>query len=169
MTNKDVATRRFRSACKGLAEEVNKQLFEGSRKWYWVADFVGGSCDFGDTDFLTPEDMVVILESGMTYDKYVEWRDANIKYGETKGFINLRSWLMGCRHDLMKPKKKEDDGKRMFEYKTIKVPSEKDPIMVLNEEGEQGWELLLAKWEFNPCFWLKREITGTNKREEDEP
>lgn len=96
----------FRNACHDLARAVNDQLFEGTRSPYWVADEVGGICDFGDTDFLTPEDMVLLLEYGVSYDDYVEWREANVKYGETKGFINLKSWLRGCRHSMMAEKAK---------------------------------------------------------------
>lgn len=89
----------FDTACRDLVNLVNDQLFESSRSPYWVADEVGGICDFGDTDFLTPEEMVLILKHGVSYDDYVEWREANIKYGDTKGRIKLKSWLRGCRHD----------------------------------------------------------------------
>ena len=93
------ALAKFDTACRDLVNLVNDQLFETSRSPYWVADEVGGICDFGDTDFLTPEEMVLILEHGVSYDDYVEWREANIKYGDTKGRIKLKSWLRGCRHD----------------------------------------------------------------------
>lgn len=89
----------FDTACRDLVNLVNDQLFESSRSPYWVADEVGGICDFGDTDFLTPEEMVLILKHGISYDDYVEWREANIKHGDTKGRITLKSWLRGCRHD----------------------------------------------------------------------
>ena len=89
----------FDTACRDLVNLVNDQLFESSRSPYWVADEVGGICDFGDTDFLTPEEMVLILKHGVSYDDYVEWREANIKYGDTKSRIKLKSWLRGCRHD----------------------------------------------------------------------
>lgn len=90
---------RFENDCNELARLVNKYLFNDERHWYWVDDYVGGTCDFGDTDFLTPEEMVLILKHGISYDDYVEWREANIKYGDTKGRIKLKSWLRGCRHD----------------------------------------------------------------------
>lgn len=88
----------FHNACNLLAELVNAQLFEGSRAWYWVAGDVGGLCDFEDCDFLSPEDMVRIIEHEMTYDEYAEWRDANLGKEE---YINLRSWLKGARHDML--------------------------------------------------------------------
>lgn len=44
--------------------------------------------------------MVLVLQANLTYDEYAEWRDANIKYGETKGNINLKSWLKGCRFSI---------------------------------------------------------------------
>lgn len=88
----------FRVACYNLAEAVNEQLFEGSRKPYWVAEEVGGVCDFDDIDFLRPEEMVRIINVGMTYDEYAEWRDANVN---NRQFINLSSWLKGLRHDML--------------------------------------------------------------------
>ena len=94
----------FHKACKDLANRVNEHLFEGCRDWYWVGDEIGGLCDFNDTDFLKPEEMVLILEKEISYDDYAEWRDANIKYGDTKGHINLQSWIMGCRHSMLADK-----------------------------------------------------------------
>lgn len=94
----------FYAACNALANAVNVQLFESLREPYWVANEVGGLCDFEDTDFLTPEEMVLVLQANLTYDEYVEWRDANIKYGEIKGNINLKSWLKGCRFSMIADK-----------------------------------------------------------------
>lgn len=91
------AVQRFKVACNDLAEAVNKQLFEDSRTWSWVADVVGDSCDFEDSDFLNPEDMVLIIENKMTYSEYAAWRDANL---DNENFINLKSWLKGARHDM---------------------------------------------------------------------
>lgn len=96
----------FYAACNALANAVNVQLFESLRDPYWVANEIGGLCDFEDTDFLTPEEMVLVLQANLTYDEYVEWCDANIKYGETKGNINLKSWLKGCRFSMIADKPK---------------------------------------------------------------
>ena len=92
----------YRAACQDLAEAVNAQLFEGHRKPYWIGDIVGGECDFDDCDILSTEEMALILSKGVTYDQYAEWRDANIDEGQ---FVNLQSWLMGCRHRMLKPTK----------------------------------------------------------------
>ena len=90
------------NACNLLATLVNEQLFEGNRSWYWVADDIGGLCDFEDSDFLSPEEMVCIIEHHLTYDEYAEWRDANLDDGR---YINLKSWLMGLRHDMIDKEK----------------------------------------------------------------
>lgn len=92
----------FRVACDGLAASVNQQLFGGCRKWYWIGDEVGGVCDFEDCDVLKPEDMVRVIENNMTYDEYAEWRNANLDDGR---YINLKSWLMGLRHDMIDKEK----------------------------------------------------------------
>mgnify|MGYP003400250612 CR=1 FL=1 len=84
----------FKTACNCLAELVNIQLFDGFRKWYWIGE---------EIDVLNPEDMVRIIENNMTYDEYAEWRDANLDHAQ---YINLKSWLMGARHDMFN---KNDD------------------------------------------------------------
>ena len=94
--------KQYKDSCNELAELVNMQLFDGCRKWYWIADEVGGACDFEETDVLNPEDMVRIIENGLTYDEYAEWRDDNI---DNNRYINLKSWLMGLRHDMLTEEK----------------------------------------------------------------
>ena len=91
--------RKYKKACDDLAELINEQLFDGCREWYWIGDEVGGACDFEVTDVLNPEDMVRIIENGLTYDQYAEWRETNLDNGR---YINLKSWLMGLRHDMLK-------------------------------------------------------------------
>ena len=87
-------------ACQELAEKVNEQLFEGCREIHWVGDEVGGACDYDGTDFLTPDQMVLIIQHEMTYEQYAEWRDSN---NDHQGkWINLKSWIMGLRHDMIK-------------------------------------------------------------------
>ena len=94
----------FKFACNSLATAVNKQLFDGCRKWYWIGDEVGGVCDFEDCDLLNPEDMVRVIENNMTYDEYAEWREANLN---NNYYIHLKSWLMGERHDMFKEDKEQ--------------------------------------------------------------
>lgn len=99
----------FERACDELARQVNHRLFDGSRSWYWVGCRIGGTCDFGDSDLLTPEEMVIILQTPhFTYDEYAEWRDANTDNIEHKGFINLLSWIKGCRHFMLPDKNDKD-------------------------------------------------------------
>ena len=88
----------FKDSCNKVAESVNKQLFDGCRRWYWIGEEVGGACDFEECDVLNPEDMVRIVENGLTYDEYAEWREANLDHAQ---YINLKSWLMGARHDML--------------------------------------------------------------------
>ena len=94
----------FRESCDRLAELVNEQLFDGCRKWYWIGNEVGGLCDFEECDVLNPKDMVRIIENGLTYDEYAEWRDANL---DNNRYIKLKSWLMGERHNMFKEEKEQ--------------------------------------------------------------
>lgn len=89
-------------ACERLVKITNKQLFEGSRQTYWIGGVCGGLCCFDDTDFLSPEEMVLVIQHEVTYEQYAEWREANLA-SECK--INLQSWLKGARHSMQKDKK----------------------------------------------------------------
>lgn len=88
----------FNNACNSIADEVNRKLFDGCRSWYWIGSEVGGLCDFEDTDILNVPDMILLLENEYTYEQYAEWRDANI---ENEKNINLNSWIMGARHEML--------------------------------------------------------------------
>lgn len=90
---------KFSNVCNELAGRINHLLFEDSREFHWILDIPGGLCDFEDTDLLTPDEMVLILEYNMSYEQYAEWREANLTHKPT---INLRSWLMGLRHEMIK-------------------------------------------------------------------
>lgn len=93
------AINNFQQSCFDLVEQVNEKLFNGDRPGgYWVGNEVGGTYDFGDTDFLTPEEMMLILLHHMTYEDYSAWREGNLN--DTEHYINLRSWLMGARHEM---------------------------------------------------------------------
>lgn len=86
--------KKYKDACNLLASIVNDQLFDGCRDWYCVGDEVCGLCDFEDTDFLSHEDIVRIIENDITYDEYAEWREANL---DNNRYINLKSWLTFIR------------------------------------------------------------------------
>lgn len=88
-------------ACERLVEITNKQLFGGIRQTCWIGGVCGGLCCF-DIDLLSPEEMVLIIQYEVTYEQYVEWREANFA-NESK--INLQSWLKGTRHSMQKDKK----------------------------------------------------------------
>lgn len=97
----------YNRACDMLARRTSYHLFadrddpeDDGREFYWIGDDVGGLCDFGDCDILTPDDMVRILRDNVPYDKYAEWRDASLEQPHNAPHINLRSWLMGARYDL---------------------------------------------------------------------
>ena len=89
-------------ACEKLVDIINEKLFDDSRDPYWIGGVCGGLCDFGDTDFLTPEEMTLIIRYEVIYEQYAEWREDNLA-NERK--INLLSWLKGARHSMMKVKK----------------------------------------------------------------
>lgn len=102
---KNMAVAMFHSYCNQLATLVNDQLFDGCRDWSWIGDEVGGMCDFEESDVLSPEDMVRILKHNISYDDYAAWREANLDHEK---YINLKSWLMGLRHDMLDEENTEE-------------------------------------------------------------
>lgn len=96
--------REYREACENLKEAVNEQLFEGGRTPYWIGDEVGGLCDFEGYMILSATDMVLIIEHDLTYEQVSEWINAGVDYNfgrEKTHYINLQSWLMGARYDML--------------------------------------------------------------------
>ena len=94
-----LAVQMYKASCKRIADIINEQLFDSCREWSWVGGEVGGLCDFEDTDVISTEDMVRIIENDVGYDEYAEWREANL---DNNRYITLKSWLMGARHDMFK-------------------------------------------------------------------
>lgn len=93
-------------ACERLVNVINEQLFDDSRDPYWIGGVCGGLCDFGDTDFLTTEEMALIIRNEVTYEQYAEWREANLA-NESK--IDLQSWLKGALLSMQKDKKANNE------------------------------------------------------------
>lgn len=126
--SKNKAIRRFHTDVNALASLVNEQIFENCRNYYWVGDEVGGICDFDDVDFLTPTEMVLILENNLTYDQYEEWRNADLDYNADKEasqqrHINLDSWLRGARYEMFDKQTTVPSGKPEV---SIKADAEED-------------------------------------------
>lgn len=94
----------FNTACNNLAQAVNEQLFDGKCKTYCIGDEVGGLCDFDGYAVLSPIDMVLIIEHNLTYEQVSEWINAGVDYNfgrEKTHYINLQSWLMGARYEML--------------------------------------------------------------------
>ena len=94
----------YRAACENLKGAANEQLFEGGRRPYWIGDEVGGLCDFEEYMILSTTDMVLIIEHDLTYEQVSEWINAGVDYNfgrEKTHYINLQSWLMGARYDML--------------------------------------------------------------------
>lgn len=103
MNNKSII-KAFNTACNNLVQAVNEQLYDGKCKPYWIGDEVGGLCDFEEYMILSTTDMVLIIENNLTYEQVSEWINAGVDYNfgrEKTHYINLQSWLMGARYDML--------------------------------------------------------------------
>ena len=94
----------FSTACNNLAQAVNEQLFDGKCKPYWIADIVGGLCDFDGYAVLSPTDMVLIIDHNLTYDQVMEWINMGVDYNHWRvdeKYINLDAWIKGARYEML--------------------------------------------------------------------
>lgn len=82
---------KYEALCNDIAEMVNKRLFDGKRKWYWIGEEIGGICDFEDTDFINMAEMLSIIKYNVTFDEYNSWHSYSID--EPTHSFSLRSWI----------------------------------------------------------------------------
>ncbi len=45
-----------------------------------------------------------------------------------------------------------------FEYKTIIIPDDEDPVPILNAEGKNGWEVIFIEYDYAHRIWMKRKL-----------
>lgn len=47
---------------------------------------------------------------------------------------------------------------QIFEYKTIIIPDDEDPVPILNTEGQNGWEVIFIEYDYAHRIWMKRKL-----------
>lgn len=45
-----------------------------------------------------------------------------------------------------------------FEYKTILISDDEDPVPILNAEGQNGWEVIFIEYDYAHRIWMKRKL-----------
>lgn len=45
-----------------------------------------------------------------------------------------------------------------FEYKTILISEDENPIPILNAEGQNGWEVIFIEYDYGYRIWLKLKL-----------
>lgn len=45
-----------------------------------------------------------------------------------------------------------------FEYKTILISDDEDPVPILNAEGQNGWEVIFIEYDYAHIIWMKRRL-----------
>lgn len=74
--------RMYQEGCDTLARMVADRLFDGV-PYYWVGDVVGGIADFGDTNFLSMEDIAYVVEGNVTYEEYEKYNEFRLNMPST--------------------------------------------------------------------------------------
>lgn len=45
-----------------------------------------------------------------------------------------------------------------FEYKTISITDDENPVPILNAEGQNGWEVIFIEYDYAHRIWMKRKL-----------
>ena len=87
-------------ACR-YTEELNAEFDLVPEEGWWIGDEIGGMYCNGDAFSVTFEDMVFIVNTGISKDEYLEWVEYSLWAHEFGQVVpNLKSWHAGCpRHD----------------------------------------------------------------------
>ena len=94
----------YKDSCNRIACAFSSKYFDDT-EFYWVANEVGGLCEFGDYYF-NVQDMVFCLENNLQEDEPLEWQDYCVRCSLISHDIptpNLKSWHLGC------PRKSEEE------------------------------------------------------------
>jgi len=88
----------FEKAVAGYVAAFLKQFEIDKFYCYWVGDRIGVDlfC-FNDQYAVNLDQMIYIVEEGVTYEEFVEWEDYCTKCHEYNlPIMNLESWHKGC-------------------------------------------------------------------------
>ena len=95
----------FEKAVAGYVAAFLKQFDLSEHYCYWVGDRIGVDlfC-FNDQYAITLDNMIFIVEEGITFEEFIEWEDYCTKCHEYNMHVmNLESWHKGCpRYDFSK-------------------------------------------------------------------
>lgn len=137
----------FIRACGTLAKEFCDTLGVSDHKddIHWVSygnvfSFVGGEM------FTNAEDVMLAIEHKMTYEEwaewYYQWTDTDSDGNPLPNRVNLRSWLMGARPEMM-------DGKRAIVNPWISVndrlPEMRERVLMCERCGSGRYRTYIDK------------------------
>lgn len=95
--NKKQLRKNFENACNAYAMELCLQWDIDNRSCYWIGNEIGGVLEYEGDVHLNMDEIIYIVENGITIGEVYEWQDYCIKAHEY-GFnlLNLKSWHKGA-------------------------------------------------------------------------
>lgn len=92
----------YEAVCEVYKQRLIEQFDLDPIDVYWVGDDVGGLLDIQGTYSLHLPEIVTIVDNVMLFDDFIDWWYQWTEEGNDHP-INLNSWLMGLRPDMVKP------------------------------------------------------------------
>lgn len=95
--HKELLNENYEKACNAYVSAM-LDLFDISRiDCFWVSDEVGGLFMAGDGLSLNMQEIIYIVENGLSYNECLEWQEYNVQAHEFNfNLLNLKSWHMGA-------------------------------------------------------------------------
>ena len=97
MNLKEKLKKDFEDSCEAYVKAMLNNFEIDRNSCFWVADEVGGVFMVGDRLSLNMQDIVYIVDNGISYDDCVDWQDYNLCANEFNlNMLNLKSWHTGA-------------------------------------------------------------------------
>ena len=92
----------YEAVCQVYKQRLIEQFELDPIDVYWVGNEVGGLLDIQGTYSLHLPEIVTIVDKLMLFDDFIDWWYQWTEENNDHP-INLNSWLMGLRPDMVKP------------------------------------------------------------------
>jgi hypothetical protein len=87
----------YANACNAYVKAMLESFEVDRENCWWVGDEVGGVFMVGDMLSLNMQDIVYIVDNGISYDECVDWQDYNLRANEFNfNMLNINSWHKGA-------------------------------------------------------------------------
>ena len=117
---KTTLRKKWEDACEAYVNAMLESFEIYRTDCWWVSDEIGGVFMVGDMLSLNMQDIVYIVDNGISYDECVDWQDYNLFANEFNfNMLNLNAWHKGAprvpQETFDKLRKMKDEIKNLCE------------------------------------------------------